>query len=232
MAVVVDGLRFAAALLAAGVLLAGCGRSVALSVVTSLPPPVVARLPLEMGVHYGQVFRERTYAEDSKDRPDWHIDTRQARRTLFDTVLPAMFERVIEVPQPRAPADTAIDAILEPVPVDLQLAVPGETGAEFYEAWVKFRIRLLDPGGQLLAEWDLAGYGRQRSNGSVGVEPENLNAAIDNAYRDLGARLVLGFRKQAAVADWLCRHPRVSVAALPAATGDGVPVACQPSVGG
>lgn len=198
-------------------IIAGCTRSLDLAVVSTVPPPVVTRLPLTVGVHFDHDFREHVHTENAEGREDWRIDTRQARLALFRTVLPAMFEKVIELSGTTAPANAAIEGILAPHPIDLQLAVPEETYSGFYEAWVQYRIGLHDPSGALITQWDVVGYGRDPGTGSAGSRGEHLNAAIDNAHRDLGARLVLGFPKRAEIRTWLCSHSRLPPGARPGA---------------
>lgn len=207
-------------------LLAGCSNALDLNVVSSVPDPVVTQLPLQVGVYYDEDFRNRVFEENSDDRRDWRIDTRAARLALFERVLPRMFRHVEEVPGPRAPEGSDIDAVLHPRIEALQVALPEETHMDFYEAWVRYEIRFLEPGGDPIDSWTVTGYGKENENGIFNSRSEHLNAAIETALRDIGARLVLGFRQRPRIQAWLCARPDASMpfcaTAAYSATGPGM----------
>lgn len=81
--------------LAAGLWLAGCSNS--LVVEGQFPSPMVDKLPLSLGVHYEDEFRQYVYEEKSEDRSKWTIDSGKAQIELFNTILPAMFNEVVMV---------------------------------------------------------------------------------------------------------------------------------------
>lgn len=187
--------------------LSGCSNSLDLEVAASIPEPVVTQIPLQVGVYYDEDFRTRIYTENSADREDWRIDTRAARLSLFERVLPRMFESVEEISGPKAPPDSELDAVLHPKLKALQVALPEETHMNFYEAWINYDIRLLEPDGALIYSWDVIGYGKESDTGFFDSRGENLNAAIDTAMRDLGARLILGLPQRPQIRAWLCSQP-------------------------
>ncbi len=84
------GLAIASCLLAVG-----CSNS--LVVEGQFPGPMIDKLPLTLGVHYEDEFRQYVYEEKSDDRTKWTIDSGQAQTQLFNTVLPKMFEKVVMV---------------------------------------------------------------------------------------------------------------------------------------
>lgn len=187
--------------------LAGCSNSLDLTVVSSVPDPVVTQLPMQVGVYYDESFRNRVFEENSDDRPDWRIDTRAARRELFKRVLPRMFQSVEEVPGLKAPDGSKVDAVFHPRIQALQVALPEETHMDFYEAWIRYEIRLLEPGGAPIDSWEVTGYGKENENGIFNSRGEHLNAAIETAMRDIGARLVLGLPRRTRIRTWLCDRP-------------------------
>lgn len=176
-----------------------------------MPDPVVTQLPLEVGVYYDEGFRNRVFEENSEDRQDWRIDTRMARMNLFERVLPRMFQSIEEVQAPEAPETSELDAIFYPKIQALQVALPEETHMEFYEAWIRYEIRLLGPGGDPIDSWAVTGYGKEGENGLFNSRSDHLNAAIETALRDIGARLVLGLQQRSRVRAWLCGRPGVSM---------------------
>ena len=183
-------------------LLAGCTSSLNLKVQSKIPTPVVTRMPLVMGVHFSDKFKNYVYKENSEDRKNWNIDNSASRLDLFKRVLPSMFKQVIDVPGTTAPTGVHVDAILSPEVEDMQLAVPKETYSDLYEAWIKYKIQLYKPDGELIGEWPITGYGKAEK-GFFNSRSKGLNTAINQAMRDIGAKFSIGFPKQEVVQQWL-----------------------------
>ncbi len=178
-----------------------CSSGINLQVKGNLPTPLASRIPLTLAVHYPENFREYIYTEDSKTRKGWSIDYRQTRLAMFDQVLPTMFESVSSSIMEGSTAATA-DLVLEPDVMETQLALPQETRSDMYEAWIKYRIKLYEPGGKIISEWQLTGYGKSPTAMFTSKEA-GLNSAVNLALRDIGARFVLDFRKAPGVREWL-----------------------------
>jgi hypothetical protein len=187
---------------AAGLLLAGCTSSFNLQTQAQVPTPVVSQLPLTMGIYYDDNFRHYVYEENTDDRKNWHIDNSKSRIALFQQILPSMFQKVQEVSGTSATAGEQVDAILSPQVEEMQLSLPKETYSDLYEAWIRYKIQLFQPDGELIAEWPLTGYGKAEK-GFFNNRSKGLNSAIDQALRDIGAKLAIGFSKQEAVRRWL-----------------------------
>jgi len=184
-------------------LISACSSSVKLQVKGELPTPLATLYPLKLGVHYTDNFLNQIYQENTKERENWNIDYRQPRKTLFDQILPTMFQSVLPVTTVSAPTDgTAIDAILEPDLVETQFALPDETQTDNYEAWIKYTIKLYQPDGKLISEWQLTGYGKTPT-AMFTSKTDGLNTAVTYALRDIGARFVLDFRKAPGVQQWI-----------------------------
>ena len=191
--------------------LAAGGCSIAtldMQVQSQVPEPVVKPIPIDLGVYYSDEFQNFIYTERTDDRKDWRIDNKTARLALFEGVLSSMFDTTERVDgQAIANEDLSVDAILEPNVLDMQLALPQETGMKLYEAWVKYDMKLYRPGGTLIDQWQLTGYGKASSE-NVGGPEAGLNAAINLALRDVGAKMTLGFTKNQGVVNWLCEKQK------------------------
>jgi len=198
--------RSARALVAAGfgLLLGACGSSLEMQVQSEVPRPAIDQLPIHVGVYYPESLSQHVFEQDSEDRDLWRIETGQAQMAMFRRILPAMCSGIQEVSELPVPEDVAVDAVLSPSLESMQLALPEETPFEFYEAWVRYKMRLLDTDGSLIAEWLVIGYGKVNGQGMFSSRAENLNAAINAALRDAGGQFALGFSDQRAVRDWLC----------------------------
>jgi hypothetical protein len=184
-------------------LLAACSQSVKLTMQTEVPIPVVARLPIAVGIHYDDQFRSYVYTENSQDRPDWRIETGDSMITLFDQVLPSMFRNVSHVNSASAGGGAErLDAVISPQVEDMQFALPSETKSDVYEAWVRYKIRLFRPDGTLIADWYVTGYGKSVTE-LLRSRDKGLNEAMTQALRDAGARFALGFDKVEEIRAWL-----------------------------
>ena len=179
----------------------GCTSSLSLRTESELPVPVVARIPLNLGIYYDDNFKNYIYKEDTEERPNWAIDNSPSRIALFDQILPSLFRETTPV-SGTSVTETAVDAIIAPQVDEMQLALPQETRSGLYEAWVKYDIRLYQPDGTLIAQWPVTGYGKTEE-AFLKSKNKGLNEAITLAMRDVGAKLALGFPKVTEVRNWL-----------------------------
>ena len=180
--------------------LTACQQSMSLKVDSEIPSPVVSRMPVKMGVVYSDELRNYIYEEDSEDRPEWKIDSGASHLALFQQILTSMFEEATEVTT--TDTDAGVDAVLLPSVAEMQFALPAETKTDFYEAWVKYNMELYDRDGNTIANWSVTGYGKS-STEFMKSRDKGLNAAVNQALRDAGARFALGFPKIADVGAWL-----------------------------
>ena len=178
---------------------AACSSSLAMKVESDVPTPLVDQQPLVVGVYYDDAFRNHVYSENTEDRPNWSIQTGASQVAMFDRILPAVFRETREVSGTSA---NGVDAILAPELAEMQFSLPRETRLEVYEAWVKYNIRLHDPSGASIAEWVITGYGKSPSEFMTNTE-KAVNAAVNLALRDAGAKLSLGFDQVPEVNEWL-----------------------------
>ena len=180
--------------------LAGCQQTMSLKVDSEIPSPVVSRMPVKMGVVYQDELRNFVYEEDSEDRPEWRIDSGASHLSLFQQILTSMFDEVTEVTTTNGA--TGVQAVLRPSVAEMQFALPAETKTDFYEAWVKYDMELYDQDGDNIANWSVTGYGKS-STEFMKSRDKGLNAAVNQALRDAGARFALGFTRVAEVSAWL-----------------------------
>ena len=150
---------------------------------------------------------------------------------MFDRVVPVAKDQAEELPTEEAAEDaedaeegredppepvpvnfrrldasaSSVDAVLAPSIDEVQFAIPDQTGGEFYEVWIRYRLQLLRPDGTVLGEWPLIGYGKanQRNYGAIEQREIGLNEATIWALRDAAAWLSFQFRDQSEVKTWL-----------------------------
>lgn len=190
------------AVLCLALTLGACGVN-SLVVEGSYPSPNVRRIPLTLGVYYGEELRNFTYVEYSETgKEEYRIASGQTHMKLFDAILPAMFENVIMLDDLASARDARVDAVFSPSIEEFQLALPQKTHLDAYEVWVKYNMRLLRPSGDAIADWVLTSYGKTPTESLRSAEA-GINDATVGALRDLGSNFTLSFATVPEVRDWL-----------------------------
>ena len=188
--------------------LSACNQSLTMEAKTDVPTPLAVKLPLNIGVHYDENFRNYTYEENSEDRQNWAIKSGSSQVELFERVLPSMFQDISYIEDISGTLITDVDGVIVPEVEEMQFALPRETKSDLYEVWIKYKVKLLDKNGDLVADWPVTGYGKS-STEFLKSRDKGLQAAINSAFRDAGARFALTFSKIPPVRQWLAANPAV-----------------------
>ena len=202
--------------------LGGCKGGASVTVDISVPRPLVEPLDVEMGVYFDDKLKTYVHEEELEDHGAYRIDIGASQAPVFAQVFDAMFDRVVPVAPDGDSEEHAddekpsgfraldatsskLDAVLVPSIDEVQFAIPEQTGGEFYEVWIRYRLRLVAADGDVLGEWPVIGYGKanQRNYGTIDQKEIGLNAAAVWALRDAAAWLSFQFRHQAEVQTWL-----------------------------
>ena len=169
----------------------------------SFPTPNINKIPLSVAVYYDDALRAFSYMEYSETgREEINIESGESHISLFNAVLPAMFEEVIEVEGFDDPNVQDVDAVFAPVIEEFQLALPEKTKLEVYEVWIKYNMRILNSNGVSLADWVVTSYGKTPTETFLSVE-DGINDAAIVALRDLASSFSLNFTRVPEVQDWL-----------------------------
>ena len=183
-------------------LISSCGVS-NLVVEGNFPTPNINKIPLSMAVYYDQALREFSYMEYSETgREEINVESGESHINLFNAVLPAMFEEVVEIEGLDDPKALEVDAVFTPVIEEFQLALPEKTKLEVYEVWIKYNMRIVDSSGDSLADWVVTSYGKTPTETFRTVE-DGINEAAVVALRDLASSFSLNFTRIPEVQDWL-----------------------------
>jgi hypothetical protein len=180
-------------------LLAGCVTT-QFEAESVIPPPLVTRIPVVVGMHVPAAFREAVHKE-KRDGSEYVIAIGKAQTAGFDRLMNAMFDRVVPVAAADAGAatDPEIRGVLEPVLEEFSFVTPRDTGTSLYAVSLKYRINAYTPAGKLADSWTFTGYGAQPSGSVPGQGKDALQQAASIAMRDAGAKLAVEFREQAIV---------------------------------
>ena len=182
--------------------LVSCGVS-NLVIQGNFPTPNINKIPLSVAVYYDDALRAFSYMEYSETgREEINIESGESHIRLFNAVLPAMFEEVIEVEGFDDPNVQDVDAVFAPVIEEFQLALPEKTKLEVYEVWIKYNMRILNSSGVSLADWVVTSYGKTPTETFLSVE-DGINDAAIVALRDLASSFSLNFTRVPEVQDWL-----------------------------
>jgi hypothetical protein len=188
-------------------MLAGCTTTVPIE--TNIPTPLIAPMPVRVAVFYDPSLTDFEHTEDIVGGSDWVVKLGNANMTMFNKLFASMFQTVVKVDSlEQAFADSqGYDAIITPSIVELQIAPPSRLGSDFFEAWVKYRIDAFDNDQKPIVKWVVTGYGK--------AEPEMLggsnalSAATVTAMRDAAANIVIKFKKQPRVREWIDEQERL-----------------------
>ena len=192
--------RLAVLFLCAG-LLVSCGVN-NVTIVGEFPTPNISKLPLRVAVYYDDSLKDFAYMEYSETgSEEFNIESGQSHVQLFNAVLPAMFDQVVEVSDVEQ-ADPAVDAVFMPLIEEFQLALPAKTKLDVYEVWIKYNMRLVTPEGDYIADWVLTSYGKTPTETFRSAEA-GINEAAVVALRDLASSFSLTFTQVPEVRDWL-----------------------------
>ena len=193
-------------LLIAGLLsIAACGVNT-VTVKGNYPSPNINKIPLTVGVYYDESLRDFAYVEYTDNgKEEYRVLSGPSHMDLFGSVLPAMFDRVVLLPDPAQAGTAGVDLVFSPAIEEFQLALPQKTRLDAYEVWVKYNMRLTAPDGGYIADWVLTAYGKTSSESMRSAE-SGINDATISALRDLGSNFALSFSNVPDVRDWLISH--------------------------
>jgi hypothetical protein len=194
----------AQALAAAVLLVTACSRVV--TVPTDFPEPLVAALPLRVGVFYPPGFRDYVHKDEASGDPTWEVRIGAANVAAFDRVFARLFRAVTRVEAiPAAGSGSGFDAWVEPRVEAFEMALPAQSGTNQYSVWIRYSLRVYGPDGTLVATWPVSAYGQSGSAMLRGSQ--SLETAAVLAMRDAAAMISVGFAKQSAIRKALLAEP-------------------------
>ena len=183
-------------------LLTACGTSNVV-IEGNFPTPNINKMPLSVAVYYDDSLREFAYMEYSETgREEINIESGLSHIQLFNAVLPAMFDQVVNVNSLEDAVSQNVDAVFAPAIEEFQLALPAKTKLDVYEVWIKYNMRLFTSEGDYIADWVLTSYGKTPTETFRSVE-DGINEAAVVALRDLASSFSLSFAQIPEVRDWL-----------------------------
>jgi len=183
----------------ASTLLVGCASVV--TVEAEFPPPLVEELPVRVGLIFDEELTGYEYFEDIPQRSTWTIQLGSASELMLRGLFDRMFleTRPVEVVPLTSTDLYRLDGVIHSELEKFEFDVPITGNDEFVEVWMQYRLKLYEPGGTLVTDWPVSGYGKAE----LGNKEEAVNRATIVAMREVGAAISTRFAAQPQVEYWL-----------------------------
>jgi len=193
-----------------GLVVAACGTSVTLDPPT-IPTPNINRIPVSVAVRLPENFDAFVHQENVLGREEWTIDLGSSHAVLFKQLLGYMFDEVIILQPGDDLAGLTYDALIEPSIDAFEFSVPHQTKTEAFAVWIRYRIKVYDRHGTMVANQPLSAYGKSLTTRMGGSDA--LQRAAVLAMRDAAALMIMKFDGQTlftALADPSAQLPAVA----------------------
>lgn len=169
-----------------------------LTTLAELPPPLIEKQPVRVGIHYSKEFREFVHSE-TRSQVEYQITLGPAHVINLDWLLKAMFAEVVPVEDP-----TKVDfmqpplvLVLEPKFEEYSFLTPKDVAGEAFVVTIRYLLTLYDGGGARVDSFTYTGYGREKARTLASKEP--LQIATQRAMRDAGAKVAVELTDQESV---------------------------------
>ena len=169
------------------------------------PIPIIEELPIKVGLYIEPTLRKFNYSEKIKGYGQWSIELGPSQEDMFLALTEGMFSQSKILSGLTEKETNSLDAILIPTIVEIQFSIPKQTRTDFFEVWIKYRITLQKPSGEVIGEWDLPSYGTANKKNYGNLQGNNpaLQKAALNACRDAMAFFITQFHTVPGIKSWL-----------------------------
>jgi hypothetical protein len=177
--------------------LAAC-TTTSLETKAQLPPPLLEQLPVRVGIHYSEEFRNYVHKE-TRGSIDYAVTLGPAHVTNLDWLLKAMFREIVHVDDPTRVASIRppLAFVLEPKFEEYSFLTPKDVAGEAFIVTIRYLLTVYDGGGARVDSFTFTGYGREKARTLASKEP--LAIATQRAMRDAGAKVAVELTDQDAV---------------------------------
>lgn len=180
---------------AALLMLGGCASQYTAVPPSAFPPPLMEALQMTVNLEMDEAFRNYTHTETMTDlrAATWTMPIGPASVDWMTSLVGSRFTSI----------DGGNKAALKITPEieRVEFSLPTQTGTEFYEAWIQYRVRITNVGGKTVADLPLAAYGKSREGLMVGAET-GMADALNQAMRDATAALAIELKDNSKVFGW------------------------------
>jgi hypothetical protein len=166
--------------------LLGCASEI--TVISSVPAPLIASMPFHAAVIIDNDLQGFQYNENIDGQANWSITVGPAAADLVRNIFTGLFAEVTFINSQEDSVDlNQIDLIVYPRLSRFEFDAPIRGNDIFAESWMQFTITAFDTSGNNTGEALITGYGRSEifrdREGSV-------NEATQSALRDAGVNMI------------------------------------------
>ena len=180
-------------LLLLSALIAGCGANVRLDPPT-IPAPNINQEQVTVAVRMPDHFESFVHEENVMGREEWRIDLGNSNSVFFSQLFSYMFRDVVMLAPDEDAWQHSIDAMIEPSIEAFEFSVPNQTKSDSFAVWIRYRIKVYDRYGTLVASAPISAYGKSLTTTMGGDEA--LQRAAVLAMRDAAALMIIKFDEQ------------------------------------
>ena len=102
-----------------------------------------------------------------------------------------MFSNVTILGPDDDPQLMQLDALIEPSIDAFEFSTPEQSSTEAFAVWIRYRLKVFDPDGNLVSNWPVAAYGKSQTTKMGGSSA--LQRAAVLAMRDAAALMIMKF---------------------------------------
>jgi len=172
--------------------LSGCSSNVTMTAPT-IPAPLITKIPISVGLRMPTEFEHFVHEEEVLGRESWSIDLGRSHAALFTQLFEHMFDRLTLLGADDDPTQFSIDALIEPSIDAFEFSVPNQSKTDAFAVWIRYRLRVYDREGDLVANWPVSAYGKSQTAG-IGSSDALRRAAV-LAMRDAAALMIMQLDK-------------------------------------
>ena len=173
-------------------LASGCGSQVKMLDPT-IPDPLIDKLPMRVAGRYPDNFEHFVHEERVVSKEKWTIDLGASNRILFTQLFTAMFTDYQVIDADTDPRDLGLDALIEPTIDAFEFSVPNQSQTDEFAVWIRYRIKIYDSDGDVVANWPISAYGKSQTT-MFGGDAALRRAAV-LAMRDAAALMIMQMDK-------------------------------------
>ncbi len=172
----------------AALFLSACGSNVKLAPPT-IPPPLTEPIPMTVALRMPENFQNYVHEDEVLGREEWTIDLGRSNAVFFEQLFGYMFTDMILIGPDDDPAVMTFDAMIEPSIDAFEFSVPAQTRTDSFAVWIRYRIKVFDSQGMLVADWPISAYGKSLTTAMGGSDA--LQRAAVLAMRDAAALMIM-----------------------------------------
>ena len=170
------------------VIASGCGGSVTLTA-PSFPEPLIDKMNVTVGLRMAPEMYAFSHEEEVLGRETWSVDLGDANAKMFEELFGHMFTGVAVLSADDDPGVMPIDALVETGIDAFEFSVPEQTGTNSFAVWIRYRMKVYNTRGDMVANWPVSAYGKSESRAMAASD--SLEKAALLAMRDAAALVIM-----------------------------------------